>query len=64
VGTESYNQELSVKRAEAVYTYLTSQGIPEEMITFKGYGQTQPAYPNDSDENRSKNRRIEFKIIQ
>lgn len=64
VGTESYNQELSVKRAEAVYTYLTSQGISEETITFKGYGQTQPAFPNDSDENRSKNRRIEFKIIQ
>ncbi len=64
VGTETYNQELSVKRAEAVYTYLTSQGISEETISFKGYGQTQPAFPNDSDENRSKNRRIEFKIIQ
>jgi outer membrane protein OmpA-like peptidoglycan-associated protein len=64
VGTESYNQELSVKRAEAVYTYLTSQGISEDIISFKGYGQAQPAYPNNSDENRSKNRRIEFKIVQ
>lgn len=63
VGTESYNQQLSLKRAEAVYTYLTSQGIGEDCLSFKGYGQTQPAFPNDSDENRSKNRRIEFKIV-
>jgi outer membrane protein OmpA-like peptidoglycan-associated protein len=64
VGTQNYNQQLSLKRAEAVYSYLTSQGIADDTLSFKGYGQSQPAFPNDSDENRSKNRRIEFKILQ
>ena len=64
VGTASYNQQLSLKRAEAVYFYMTEQGIEAERLAYQGYGQTQPAFPNDSDMNRSKNRRIEFKIIQ
>jgi outer membrane protein OmpA-like peptidoglycan-associated protein len=64
VGTADYNQQLSLKRAESVYYYMTEQGIADQRLSFQGYGLTQPAFPNDSDENRSKNRRIEFKIVQ
>lgn len=62
-GSKDYNQQLSVKRSESVYNYMIEHSISEARIAFKGYGQTQPAYPNDTEENRSKNRRIEFKII-
>lgn len=64
VGTAGYNQGLSEKRAEAVYKYLVSEGIDPGRLNYQGYGFDQPAYPNDSDENRSRNRRIEFKIIE
>jgi outer membrane protein OmpA-like peptidoglycan-associated protein/tetratricopeptide (TPR) repeat protein len=64
VGTARYNQQLSLKRAEAVFTYLTEQGLADDRLSYKGYGQEQPAFPNNSDDNRSKNRRIEFKILQ
>ena len=64
VGTEAYNEELSMNRAEAVYLYLLDKGILEESMTYQGYGESRPAVPNDSEENRSKNRRIEFKILE
>ena len=63
-GSQDYNLNLSNKRAETVYNYLIEKGLSTEKLTYKGYGQTQPAYPNDSEENRSKNRRIEFSIIE
>jgi outer membrane protein OmpA-like peptidoglycan-associated protein/tetratricopeptide (TPR) repeat protein len=61
-GTAEYNMRLSLKRAEAVYQYLVDHGTDPARLTFRGFGQTEPAYPNDSEENRSKNRRIEFRI--
>ena len=64
VGSNEYNQILSLNRAAAVYNNLLDQGVKEERLSYKGYGKTQPAFPNDSDENRSKNRRIEFKIVE
>lgn len=63
VGQADYNLELSGKRAQAVYNYLTGRGIASSRLEAKGYGQTVPAVPNTSDENRSENRRIEFKIL-
>ena len=62
-GTEAYNLGLSEKRAEAVYGFLVANKIDPTRMAFKGYGQNHPAFPNDSEENRAKNRRIEFKII-
>jgi outer membrane protein OmpA-like peptidoglycan-associated protein len=62
VGSAIYNMDLSIKRAKAVYEYLTKNGISSSRLTFKGFGQTDPAFPNDSEDNRSRNRRIEFKI--
>lgn len=63
-GTEKYNYELSVNRARAVYDYLLKKRLPKTRVTFKGFGASSPLVPNDSDENRSKNRRIEFEIVR
>jgi len=63
IGSYESNMELSRRRAEAVRSYLISKGIEPERVIAKGYGSTQPVAPNDSDENRQKNRRVEIRII-
>lgn len=63
VGSAAYNKVLSEKRARAVYDYLVKAGISPERLRAKGYGQTQPVVPNDSEQNRQRNRRIEFSIL-
>ncbi|MGF1532849.1 MAG: OmpA family protein [Bernardetiaceae bacterium] len=63
VGSPSANQVLSEKRANAVRDFLYERGIAPERIQVQGYGETAPLLPNDSPENRAKNRRIEFKIL-
>lgn len=64
VGTEKYNQKLSENRAKSVKQYLLSKGVSEERIEAKGFGFSKPIVPNDSDENRAKNRRVEFTILK
>jgi outer membrane protein OmpA-like peptidoglycan-associated protein len=61
-GKDEYNMQLSQKRAEAVVQYFESQGIPRSRMVEKWYGETQPKYPNDSEANREKNRRVELAI--
>ena len=56
--------KLSSKRAQTVGTYLTDKGILEERIITKGEGFALPLVPNNSDENRAKNRRVEFTILK
>jgi outer membrane protein OmpA-like peptidoglycan-associated protein len=63
VGSDQANQVLSENRAKSVYQYLIANGIQADRLTYKGYGETQPIAPNDTDEGRSKNRRTEFKIM-
>jgi outer membrane protein OmpA-like peptidoglycan-associated protein/tetratricopeptide (TPR) repeat protein len=63
IGADDYNLALSNRRAKSVHDYLTQNGVSANRLSYKGYGETDPAYPNDSDENRSRNRRIEFKIV-
>ena len=63
-GSDAYNIRLSQARAEAVVTYLVQKGITKERLVAKGYGKSQPSVPNDSDENRAKNRRVEFKVMK
>lgn len=63
-GSDAYNNRLSQARAEAVVTYLVQKGIVKERLVAKGYGKSQPSVPNDSDENRAKNRRVEFKVMK
>ena len=62
VGNDELNQTLSENRAKSVYTYLIANGIKADRLVYKGYGKTQPVAPNDTEDNRSKNRRTEFKI--
>ncbi len=63
-GSEQLNQQLSENRAKAVVEYLSRQGIPSAMLTFKGYGSAQPVASNATPAGRQQNRRTEFKIIE
>jgi OmpA-OmpF porin, OOP family len=63
VASEAYNQQLSEKRAKSVYDYLIQKKIDSVRLRYVGYGKKQPVVANDSEENRSRNRRIEFKIL-
>ena len=60
-GEESYNQQLSERRANAVLAYLNSQGgIARNRLTATGYGEADPIASNDTQDGRERNRRIEF----
>ena len=63
LGSDAYNLALSMKRAEKIRELLLSGGISDELISVIGYGERMPVVPNNSEENRSINRRIEFKIF-
>lgn len=63
VGDAKFNLELSRKRAQSVVNYLTQQGIARERLAVAGYGETRPVKPNDTEENRQLNRRIEMKVL-
>lgn len=64
VGTDAYNNPLSMKRAQAVLVFLTSKGIPPTRLSAKGYGKTKPLQTGDSEEIRKLNRRVEFTITE
>jgi len=63
VGSEATNLELSKKRAQSVLDYLQKSGIGPTRLTAKGFGKTKPVAKNDSEENRRKNRRIEWRVL-
>lgn len=62
-GSDDYNMTLSEKRAKAVQAFLVTKGVAQNRLTTKWYGETQPKYPNDSEANRQKNRRVELAIF-
>jgi OOP family OmpA-OmpF porin len=62
-GTAEYNMKLSYKRADSVRKYIVGKGIAPERLKVNGLGFSKPVVPNDSDENRTRNRRVEFKPI-
>jgi outer membrane protein OmpA-like peptidoglycan-associated protein len=64
VGTPRYNLNLSRKRAQAVLDYLVGKGVATERLTSEGFGLAKPVADNDTDEGRSKNRRVEFNIVE
>lgn len=64
VGTDEYNNPLSMKRAHAVLKYLSAKGISEERLRAKGYGKAKPLQPGDTEEIRKLNRRVEFIITE
>ena len=63
VGSLSSNTRLSTARAKAVVDYLVKQGIPPSRLEYKGYAFSQPIAPNNTEEGRAQNRRVEFKIL-
>jgi OOP family OmpA-OmpF porin len=62
VGSEDYNQKLSLLRAEAVYRYLVNRGIAPERLTATGMGESSPVATNDTEQGRARNRRVELKV--
>jgi outer membrane protein OmpA-like peptidoglycan-associated protein len=64
IGTESYNIDLSIKRAKAVVDYLINKGIEKSRLDYKGVGYSQPIKVCDSEEEKQLNRRVEIRIIQ
>jgi OOP family OmpA-OmpF porin len=60
LGDANYNRMLSDKRAQAIKDYLISQGVGADRLTARGYGEDRPRFPNDSEANRAKNRRVEL----
>ncbi len=64
VGSHDDNIRLSKNRTLAVRDYLVSNGVDISNVSFEGYGETKPLAPNDSEENRQLNRRIEFTILE
>lgn len=63
-GDEASNLELSNRRALAVAAALEQRGVPKGRLTAKGYGKSQPVAPNDTPENKAKNRRIHFNVAK
>ena len=61
-GTDEYNMGLSQRRANAVRDYLASQGIVGTRMTTRGFGESAPAYSNDTPDGMAQNRRVEFLI--
>lgn len=64
LGSSKINLALSRDRAKAVAKYLTDGGIDKKRLLVKGNGQDNPVVPNDNEENRQLNRRVEFKILE
>jgi len=62
-GSEVYNLDLSNRRAKAVYNRLILLGLPSSRITYQGLGMSRPIVENSTSENKAKNRRIEFTIV-
>ena len=63
IGTDAYNQKLSVRRAESVKAYLVSKGIEKNRIYTEGKGEKQPVADNKTKEGRAKNRRVEIEVV-
>jgi OmpA-OmpF porin, OOP family len=63
IGSDAYNQKLSVRRAESVKAYLVSKGIEPNRIYTEGRGEKQPVADNKTNSGRAKNRRTEIEVI-
>lgn len=64
IGYPAQNQVISEQRAKIVYDYLVQKGISKTRLQYLGFGDTKPAVKNDSEFNRTRNRRIDFKITK
>lgn len=64
VGGDARNLHLSQNRAKSVTEYLIGKGINKNSITYKGYGETMPLNPAQTEQARAQNRRVEIKLIK
>ena len=62
-GSDAFNQRLSEQRAQAVTNYMVSRGVANARVRWQGFGETQPVADNTTEFGRSRNRRVEIKII-
>jgi outer membrane protein OmpA-like peptidoglycan-associated protein len=62
VGSDQYNEKLSLRRAEAVRDYLVAGGIDPARVEVKGFGESQPVASNETDDGRAQNRRVELRV--
>lgn len=62
VGSAAYNQQLSLRRADAAAAYLEAQGVPAARVRTEGKGEAEPVATNATDTGRSQNRRVEVAI--
>jgi OOP family OmpA-OmpF porin len=62
-GTESYNQKLSERRAQAVKEFLLSQALPADRMYSQGKGESQPLASNANRQGRAENRRVEVEVV-
>jgi outer membrane protein OmpA-like peptidoglycan-associated protein len=60
IGTDAYNQALSLRRATSVRNYLEEHGVPGSRMTVRGFGETNPVASNETPEGRAQNRRVEL----
>jgi OmpA-OmpF porin, OOP family len=63
IGSDAYNQRLSVRRSESVKAYLVSKGIEANRVYTEGKGEKQPVAENKTADGRAKNRRVEIEVI-
>jgi OOP family OmpA-OmpF porin len=63
VGSDAYNQKLSMRRSNAVKAYLINKGVDKTRIYTEGKGEKQPVADNGTKEGRSKNRRVEIEVV-
>jgi len=63
VGSNSYNEGLSVRRAKSVAAYLARGGISADRLEISGYGETRPVASNDTADGRAQNRRVELNVL-
>nr|WP_099866651.1 OmpA family protein [Pararhizobium haloflavum] len=62
-GSDSYNLDLSQRRARSVLSYLTGQGLDPRRFYAQGYGESQPIADNATEQGRAANRRVEIRIV-
>lgn len=64
LGSDSYNQRLSDRRAASVKSFLISQGVAPPQLVSRGYGEREPVASNDSEAGQAQNRRVEFRVLR